>query len=328
MFRANRLALALLLLCACDKLPSKLSAKLAALRPGAAAAAAAAQAALDAGPPLEMDAGPPTPPKPLDDGLHTVHIELSGPLEKALALEVDPGVAPALGLVTTRLTLWWMNLPDARPGDVIDEVYELPAGHEPLIHALKYESKKYGKTYAAYYFQPKGAAFGRFYGADGIEVEERLRDSPIDGYEQVTSFLKDGRRHKGIDFKAPMGTPVKMPFDGTLVKKNWNWHGNGNCLEFVESATGHHAKFLHLSPLPESLEPGGHYKKGEQVALSGNTGHTTAPHLHYQLEDANGKILDPFKVHATYREHLPDASKDAFAAEVARLDNRLTVLQH
>ncbi len=322
MLRASRISLALCL-CACDKLPAKLSAKFAALRSGSTSTEV-----VDAGPPPVIDAGPPPAPKPVDDGLHAVHVELSGPLEKAMAAKVDPEVAPALALVTSRLTLWWMNLADARPGDVIDVIYELPTGHEPLIHQLKYESKKYGKTYSAYYFQAKGAPFGRFFQADGSEVEERLRDSPIDGYEQVTSFLKDGRRHKGIDFKAPMETPVKMPFDGALVKKNWNWHGNGNCLEFVDSATGHHAKFLHLSPLPETLKPGQHFKKGQQVALSGNTGHTTAPHLHYQLEDANGKILDPFKVQPTYREHLPDAEKAAFAAEVSRLEQRLTAVQH
>lgn len=314
MLRVTSLVL-VLALTACGKL----MAKVAALDPRHPAE----PAVVDAGPPPPppvVDAGP---PKPVADGLFTVHVEVSGPLEKALADKVDPGVAPALALVTTRLTLWWMNQSDARPGDVIDEVYELPPGHEPLIRALKYQSKKNEKTYSAYYFQAPGARFGRYFQADGTEVEERLRDSPIDAYEQVTSFLKDGRHHKGIDFKAPLETPVKMPFDGTLVKKNWNWHGNGNCLEFVDSATGHHAKFLHLSPLPESLKPGQHFKKGEQVALSGNTGHTTAPHLHYQLEDSSGKILDPFKIHPTYREKIADAAKPAFTAEMTRLDQRM-----
>jgi murein DD-endopeptidase len=311
----------LMLACAaCDKLPSKLLAKFAALRPGAAATAIET-AIVDAGlPPAQLDAGPPAPPS---DGLQTVHAELTGPLEKVLADKVPAGVAPALALVTTRLTLWWMALPDARPGDVLDIAYELPAGHEPLVRALRYQSKKLGKTFSTYYYQAKDARFGRYFVADGTELEERLRDSPIESYEQVTSFLKDGRHHKGVDFKCPMETPIKMPFNGTLVKKNWNWHGNGNCLEFVDDATGRHAKFLHLSPLPESIKPGQHFKKGDQVALSGNTGHTTAPHLHYQLEDADGRILDPFKIHETFHEHLPETAKAAFASEQARLDQRL-----
>jgi murein DD-endopeptidase MepM/ murein hydrolase activator NlpD len=54
------------------------------------------------------------------------------------------------------------------------------------------------------------------------------------------------------------------------------------------------------------------------VALSGNTGHTTAPHLHYQLERGEGHIVDPLDYHKTDRRTLAD--KAAFEAEAKRLD--------
>ena len=191
---------------------------------------------------------PPAPPPPADPYQH-VDVVLHGPLEKELSAKVAPGTAPALALVMQRLSLWWMSPGEERNGDEIRAVYELPAGHEPLVRALRYTSLKYGKTFTAYYYQPAGAPFGRYFTEDGTELEERLKDAPVANYEQVTSFLKDGRHHKGVDFKCPVGTPVVMPFDGTLVKKNWNWRGNGNCLEFTDDHTGHHAKFLHLSVL-------------------------------------------------------------------------------
>ncbi|HUB07128.1 MAG TPA: M23 family peptidase, partial [Myxococcales bacterium] len=60
-----------------------------------------------------------------------------------------------------------------------------------------------------------------------------------------------------------------------------------------------------------------------EVALSGNTGHTTAPHLHYQLMSPDGRVLDPFKIHRTERRKIPAAQLPAFQAEVARLDGLL-----
>jgi len=65
-------------------------------------------------------------------------------------------------------------------------------------------------------------------------------------------------------------------------------------------------------------------RKGEQIASSGNSGHSFAPHLHYQIEDAGGRVLDPFKVHRTRRESIPAADLPAFEAERARQDALLS----
>ncbi len=95
--------------------------------------------------------------------------------------------------------------------------------------------------------------------------------------------MRDGRGHKGVDFKTPMGSPVKAPFEATVVRKNWNWKGNGNSIELHESGGhGWTVLFLHLSE-PSSLASGAHVSRGEVVGKSGNTGHSFAPHLHYQL---------------------------------------------
>jgi murein DD-endopeptidase MepM/ murein hydrolase activator NlpD len=79
--------------------------------------------------------------------------------------------------------------------------------------------------------------------------------------------------------------------------------------------------FLHLSE-PPALPNGAHVSRGEVVGKSGNTGHSFAPHLHYQLM-AGQKILDPFAVQETTRKKLPEKEKAAFATEMARLDHLL-----
>jgi murein DD-endopeptidase MepM/ murein hydrolase activator NlpD len=308
--------LVLLSLAACDKISSQV----------AAWKGTAVPTEVDAGPPPveEVDAGPPVPAAPPDDGLKAIRVEVHGPLEKELVATVGKEVAAPLSLVITRLTLWWMDPKDARTGDVIQVLYELPPGKEPLVRALRYHSNKFSKDYEAVYYQAESAPFGRYFQPDGSELEQRLKDGPLDTYEQVTSFLKDGRHHHGVDFKTPVGTPVHMPFDGTLEKKNWNWKSNGNCLQFLDPKTGRHALFLHLSVVPDSLKIGATYKKGTEVAKTGNTGHTTAPHLHYQLEGANkAVILDPFKIHELYRDKVDPAQMGNFQREATRLTSRL-----
>ena len=68
------------------------------------------------------------------------------------------------------------------------------------------------------------------------------------------------------------------------------------------------------------MQKGRAVRKGEQIAVSGNSGHSFAPHLHYQIEAPGGRVLDPFTVHRTRREALPPADLPAFEAERARLD--------
>jgi len=212
---------------------------------------------------------------------------------------------------------------DLVKNDTLSVVYETRAGQEPLVHAVRFTSGKLGKTVEAYRYQPKGAPFARFFQADGSELEERLADAPLDSYEQITSLLRDGRRHKGVDFKTPVGTPVRATFDGVITRKNWNFRGNGNSLEIEESGGQHRtALFLHLSELPKSVQPGQRVKKGDVIAQSGNSGHSFAPHLHYQLMRGD-TVLDPFDSHATTRASLAATERPAFDQAMARLKSRL-----
>ncbi len=273
-------------------------------------------------------AAPPTGPRRLS-------ITIAGPLEDAFVKALGPGqqsLAAELAQVANRLLVWHLDVArDARSGDTLQLVWSpAPPGgsgptrsQEPVVEALRYDSQKRGKAFAAYRFQPPGAKSARYYGADGVEVEERLVDGPIREYEQVTSLVKDGRRHKGVDFRTAVGTPVHAPFDGTIERRNWKFAVNGNCLDLLDPATGRHAIFLHLDVIPKAMAVGRAVRKGEPIAESGNSGHSTAPHLHYQLEDASGKVLDPFKVHQVTRAALPAAARAAFEAERARLDAKL-----
>jgi len=256
-------------------------------------------------------------------GLKRLRVEVNGPLETAVVGAVGPELGPRLVQVLVRSLVWWLSVPnDLRRGDVLEALYEEKPGEDPVVHAIRYKSGKNGRTYAAYLYKPADSQWPRFYTPDGTELELRLQHAPLDDYEQVTSLLRDGRGHKGVDFKTPVGSSVHAPFDSVVVKKNWNWKGNGNSIELHENGGhGWSALFLHLSE-PPALAVGAHVSRGEVVGKSGNTGHSFAPHLHYQLM-AGQKILDPFAVQETTRKKLPEKEKAAFATEMARLDHLL-----
>lgn len=263
---------------------------------------------------------------PVRTGPRFLSVRIDGPLEAGLVAGAGNETGPALTQVVKRVLVWWIAVPaDLRKGDVLEVVYEPQPGQEPLVSAVRLQSAKAGRTFEAYRFKPAGAQFARFYGPDGDDLELRLDPSPLDGWEQITSLLKDGRKHKGVDFKTPVGSPVKATFDGTITRKNWFFRGNGNSLEITEAGPPHmKAIFLHLSELPRTLTVGTKVKKGEVIAHSGNSGHSFAPHLHYQLMSPSDRVLDPFDVHATKKVNLPAADRPALAEQVARWRSMMT----
>ncbi|HEY0093323.1 MAG TPA: M23 family metallopeptidase [Archangium sp.] len=270
------------------------------------------------------------PPAPAVDplvvsGLLRASVKVTGPLETAVVEAAGPVVGPALTQVVTRTLVWWVDVPgEILRGDTIDILYEARTGEEPLVHAVRFTSNKTGQTHRAYRFQPQGDQNPRYYLPSGEELELRLENSPLEDYEQVTSLLRDGRRHKGVDFKTPVGTPVKAPFTGIVRRKNWSFRFNGNCIELEEIGGKHRrALFLHMDELPRSLKVGDRFNVGTMLGRSGNSGRSFAPHLHYQLEAGDERVLDPYESHRTYRRSLVAGHRAAFEAEVRRQDGLL-----
>ncbi|MBK6687486.1 MAG: M23 family metallopeptidase [Deltaproteobacteria bacterium] len=252
----------------------------------------------------------PTGPRYLD-------VRITSSLEAALTEATDPKAGPQLAQVAKRVLVWWMDVSrDFRKNDRLELVYELRDDQEPVIHAIWLESQKMGRPRSAIRSQIAGEPFPRWYEEDGSEVELRLKHSPIEGYEQITSLLKDGRRHKGVDFKAPVGTPVVAPFDGVVGRKNWSFRGNGNCVELLENKTGRNALFLHLANIDPKIQPGTKVRRGQVIGQAGNTGRSTAPHLHYQLEQ-KGRVLDPFDIHPTWKKRLAPADASQVLEQLA-----------
>lgn len=94
--------------------------------------------------------------------------------------------------------------------------------------------------------------------------------------------------HNGLDFGIPVGTEVKSTMDGNVIYAGWNNQGYGN-LVIVENGD-YKTYYAHLSSIPVSV--GDSVTAGATIGLSGNTGNSTGPHLHYEIR-RNNTPIDP-----------------------------------
>lgn len=103
-------------------------------------------------------------------------------------------------------------------------------------------------------------------------------------------ILHIDRPHEGIDVVAPSGTPIEAPAAGVVVSAGWE-SGFGNVVT-LNHGFGLITKYAHASRL--LVRPGQRVRRGERIALVGNTGLATSSHLHYEVH-VNGKPVDPLR---------------------------------
>ncbi|MEU2246805.1 M23 family metallopeptidase [Streptomyces sp. NPDC019224] len=125
-------------------------------------------------------------------------------------------------------------------------------------------------------------------------------EAPVDQYQLSASFGNDGSRwahkHSGQDFAVPIGTPVEAAHEGTVVKAGPNGAGDGpaygNAI-VIKHGNGTYSQYAHLSQI--DVHVGQHVEKGQKIALSGNTGNSSGPHLHFEIRTTPnyGSAINP-----------------------------------
>ncbi len=141
---------------------------------------------------------------------------------------------------------------------------------------------------------PNSTGFGIKPDSKGIGIKPPASGLPVDGpvsspFGYRTSVGK-GHSHLGTDFAVPVGTKVFAPVDGVVSRA-----GDKNGAEgvyVVLDGDGVTHKFFHLSKI--IADQGTKVKKGDVIALTGNTGYSTGPHLHWETHIA-GQAVDPMK---------------------------------
>lgn len=153
---------------------------------------------------------------------------------------------------------------------------------------------------------------------------------PIDDSEDVrmTSgfgmrmhpVMKERKMHLGIDFAAPIGTPIFAGADGTVSEVTSAKGGYGKKI-LIDHGSKYQTKYAHLSTF--EVKKGDRVKKGQTIGLSGNSGMSSIPHLHYEVIRVGQGHVDPKKFINNYdfdaaqeKEELPEDEEEAGKDEV------------
>lgn len=173
-----------------------------------------------------------------------------------------------------------------------------------------------------YRYQPLTSSEPQFYDANGRNVRGFLLHTPVEAARITSGFgmrmhpiLGYTRMHQGIDFGAPIGTPVLAAGDGVVSKAQWD-SGYGRWLEIRHSG-GWSTGYGHLSGW--AVKPGEMVHQGQLVAYVGNTGQSTGPHLHYEIIK-DGIKINPQSARAPEGSSLDGRELAAFHMQKARID--------
>jgi murein DD-endopeptidase MepM/ murein hydrolase activator NlpD len=121
-----------------------------------------------------------------------------------------------------------------------------------------------------------------------VDFHDLRRIGSLFGY-RTDPFYKVTKFHEGIDFTAAVGTPVYATGDGVISEAEYNSGGYGNKI-IINHGYSYETVYAHLSRI--KVKPGQRIKRGEVIGLMGNTGKSTAPHLHYEVHKS-GTPMNP-----------------------------------
>lgn len=174
------------------------------------------------------------------------------------------------------------------------------------------------RALAIHRFRPDGGA-DRFWRADGVSVTKAPLKPPADAALISSPFGKRegpilGKRdalHTGVDYALPPGTPVRAAAAG-IVKAAEPNGGYGKWV-LIEHASGLATAYAHLDSFAPGIVPGARVAQGDIVGITGDTGQSTGPHLHYEVL-VDGEAVDPMSHAASARDMLRGADLERFHA--------------
>ena len=180
---------------------------------------------------------------------------------------------------------------DPRKGDQFSILYEekylddVFIGHGQIL-ATSFVNQ--GKEFTALRYEDSEGEIG-YYNPLGESMRKAFLRSPLDVFRISSNFnprrrhpiLNTIRAHKGTDYAAPKGTPVRATSDGRITFAGRN--GSFGNLITVKHAGGFQTKYAHLSRYSKGIKKGKRVLQGEIIGYVGSTGGATGPHLHYEF---------------------------------------------
>ena len=238
--------------------------------------------------------------------------------QNLISAATDNGLTTQEAYILNKVYKGRLNLKRLQPGDQIKVLFDnADKKDKRVINAISIKSKVQGEFNTFMNLKDK-----KFYDENGSYTRKiySFNRHPIKGNIRITSNFNPHRRHpitrkirphNGTDYGVKTGTPIYAPADGVVIKSTYQ-RAAGKYL-VIQHRGSYSTVYMHLSKL--LVKAGEKVKQNQRIALSGNTGRSTGPHLHYELR-INNKPVNAMKV------TLPSSKTPAVEKANTNLDKK------
>ena len=264
--------------------------------------------------------------------VRTASVEISNSLFLSAQ---EAGLSDGLIMELAGIFAWDIDFAlDIRKGDQFTVLYEEQfldgenIGGEKILAA---EFVNRGKQHHAFRYTDESGE-SEYYSLNGKSMRKTFLRTPVE-FSRISSRFSLGRKHpvlnrirahKGVDYAAARGTPVKATANGKIIYRGKKG-GYGNTI-IVQHGTRYSTLYAHLSKYRSGLKTGSRVKQGQTIGYVGSTGLATGPHLHYEFR-VDDVHRDPLRVKLPGAESLDKKYRDDFDVKAQALLAQLKLVQ-
>ncbi len=262
--------------------------------------------------------------------LHTR--EASGTIRSSLwNTMIDNDLDPMLAFELSEIYAWSIDFFGLQEGDGFKVRFEEQYVDTNYIGLGKIHGALFCHSNEKFYAVPfVQDSIESFYDQEGNSLRKAFLKAPLRfsrissrySHSRLHPILKIRRPHLGVDYAAPLGTPIVAIGDGKVIKKG-HTRGNGNWIKIRHNSV-YTTAYLHLSRYGKGIRTGVYVKQGDVIGYVGSTGLSTGPHLDFRFYK-NGHPVNPLKVKAPPVKPVNEENRLAYDSllllTIKRLDN-------
>lgn len=222
---------------------------------------------------------------------------------------------------------------DLKRGDHFNVVYETFWLDGEMVRTgriLAGEFVNRGVAYQSVWYEDPVSHQGGYYSLDGKSLKKAFLKSPV-AFNRISSGFSMRmhpvfgvwKKHEGVDFAAPMGTPIKASGDG-VVDFVGTQNGYGNVV-VLKHWSNYSTAYGHMSRFAGGLHRGQKVAQGDVIGYVGATGWATGPHLHYEFR-IGGHATDPMALKNLQQQPLTPGEMSRFKMAAAEMSHRFSLL--
>ena len=235
----------------------------------------------------------------------------------------------SLGLALSDVYAWTVDFYGLQKGDNFKVVYEEVYVENKMVGIDRILTSKFqsnGKEYYAYYFEQNGK--GEYFDEKGQSLQRSFLKAPLK-FSRISSrfsrarmhpILRILRPHYGVDYSAPIGTPVVSLGDGRVGEAGTKG-GYGRFIS-VRHNSVYMTTYAHLSGYAKGISAGAHVSQGQVIGYVGSSGLATGPHLDFRVYK-NGTPIDPLKMESPPAKPVDAVNFKKFSELVAKMNKKL-----